>query len=251
MVEKGSLPKQKLDHAKNAYEAAQSAFTQAQLALISARTQVELLKTQEKIAIKKLADCEIKAPLDGVVSARHANAGEWANPGKPIFTVESLNPIEIKGNLSETYLTELKLGMPICVTLDMASRDLPKSLAGFETTLAQIAPIADSRQRTVEITVKAPNPEHKLKPGLFARMRVIFQRSDNALVIPGTCLLTQFKVPHVFVVENSHAQAREIKIGIKDGEFVEVLSGLSEDSKIVFSGQNQLAGNEKVSIHQK
>jgi len=239
VVKKGSLPKQKLDHAQNAYESAESAFTQAQLALISAHTQVQLLKTQEDIARKKLEDCKIIAPLDGIISARHANAGEWAMPGKPIFTVESLDPIEIKGNLSETYLSRLKSGLLVRIT---------SGPTVFETTIAEIAPIADARQRTVEITVKAPNPGLKLKPGLFARMRVIFQKADNTLVIPATCLLTQFDTPHVFVVEDDHAKVRKITTGIKDGEFVEVVSGLNEDSQVVFSGQNQLVGSERVSI---
>ncbi len=244
VVAKGSLPGQKLDHAINDHQAAVSGSVRAGLALAAARTRVELARTQVAMAKKKVADCEIRAPFDGVVTKRHANLGEWAAPGMPLFTVQAMDPVEVKGALSEIYMDQVRKGMPVLIFLDGA-KDL---IHGGETLVTEIAPLADPLRRTIVITVNMPNPGHRIKPGMFARMQVVFEKVPDALSIPVACLLTQYETPHVFVVEDETARAVEIRTGITQGEHIQVLSGLKPESLVVTLGKNQLAGGEKIAI---
>jgi multidrug efflux pump subunit AcrA (membrane-fusion protein) len=122
---------------------------------------------------------------------------------------------------------------------------------GYETTLKEIAAIADPRQRTVEVTVQIENPDHLLKPGLFARMDIIFRRTTGAMVIPEACLLKGHGKPRIFVIRGDRAEIRAIETGIREAEMIEVLSGLTMDSKVVSAGKDQLSGGDRVNIQQR
>ena len=247
---KDSLSKQQLDFAKNSYEIAQATFNQARIGLEIFENQVTLLETRVKIAEKKLSDCKIRAPFGGVISVRHANLGEWVKAGEPVFTLEADNPIEVKGHISEIYLTNLKIGMPVRVTIDGVNH-LPGSSRGYETKLTEIASVADPRQRTVEVTVQIENSNHLLKPGLFARMDVILKRATGALVIPEACIIKGHNSPRVFIIKENRAEMREIETGIREDEMIEVISGLQMDSQVVIAGKDQLVGDASVKIQKR
>jgi len=247
---KDSLSKQQLDFAKNSYEIAQAIFNQAKIGLKIFENQVILLETRVKIAEKKLSDCKIRAPFDGVISIRHANLGEWVKAGESVFTLEADNPIEVKGRISEIYLTNLKIGMPVRVTIDGVN-NLFGSSRGYETNLTEIASVADPRQRTVEVTVQIENANHILKPGLFARMDVIMRRAFEALVIPEACVIKGHNPPRVFIIKGNRAEIREIETGIRESEMIEVLSGLRMDSQVVTAGKDQLVGGQRVKIQKR
>jgi membrane fusion protein (multidrug efflux system) len=204
-----------------------------------------------KIAQKKVADCRITAAFDGVISIRHAHLGEWVNQGQKIFTLVQDDPIEIKGPLSEIYLGRLKLGMPVHVTVD---GDAATEKTVYQTMLKEISAVVDPRQRTADLTVQLDNHDHRFKPGLFARMKIIFNQTLQAApVIPHVCLLqdqcgSQAKV---FVVQDNRAEIREIEIGIKEGEMIEVLAGLEKDDVVVIAGQDRLKNGQIVAAQER
>ncbi|MBF0226047.1 MAG: efflux RND transporter periplasmic adaptor subunit [Desulfobacterales bacterium] len=244
----GSFPKQTFDHAKNAYDSALSEFIQSEIGLKILQNQVAYLGTQVKIARKKVSDCNITAPFAGFISERMANIGEWVSPGKALITLEKDNPIEIEGEISEIYLERIKTGMPIHIGFDGLSDAYLKSKGYSETVLKKISPIVDPTRRTLKLTVEIKNSDYKIKPGLYARMQVIFNKSSNAIVIPQTCIISGHDSPHVFIVNNNKSELKKITTGIKQEEFVEVTSGLSLDSIVVFGGQSRLLGGETVKV---
>jgi len=245
---RGSFPKQKFDHAQNMYEAALSAFKQAEIRLKILKNQVTSLETQVKIARKKISDCRIIAPFSCVISARLANTGEWVAPGKPIFILETDDPIEIEGEISEIYLERLEIGMPVRVAFDGMSKFCSETGGSCETVLTEISPVVDPRRRTLKVTVQLENPDHKLKAGLYARMQIIFDKANQTVVIPQMCIISRYDSPHIYVIKNNKAEIQKIETGIKEGEWVEVRSGLDLDSIVVYAGHNQLLGGEKVKL---
>ena len=248
LFKKGFAQQQQLDHSQNSFESAQAASIQAKIGLKILKTQVEFLNTQVMIAQKKVKDCLILAPFDGIISVRHANLGEWIKSGQAIFTIEKDNPIEVKGEISEIYLDKLYIGMPVRVVVD--GLYAPSSNQGriYETILKEIGATVDQKHRTIEITVQIDNLKHQLKPGLFARMQVIFTRKENVISIPQTSIVSKPDGYHVFIVKNDRAQLQKIKTGIKDDGMVEIISGLGKKDVIVSTGQNQLLGGEKINI---
>jgi RND family efflux transporter MFP subunit len=248
LFKKSFAQQQQLDHAKNAFESAQAAFIQAEIGLKILKTQVEFLKTQVMIAHKKVKDCLIIAPFDGIVSIKHVNLGEWVKSGDPIFTIEKDNPIEVKGEISEIYLDKLYIGMPVSVVVDGLYSPSNNQGRTYQTTLKEIGATVNLKHRTIEITVQIDNFKHQLKPGLFARIQVIFTRKKDVISIPQTSIISKPDGHHVFVIKNNRAQLQKIKTGIKDDEMVEIISGLDKKDLIVSAGQNQLLGGEKINI---
>lgn len=248
VFDKGSFPKQRVDHAKNAYESAAAVHAQAKVAENEAGNQVSLLEIQVKIAEKKVADCRIRAPFEGVITKRHASVGEWMSTGKSVFTIDSDNPIEIKGHISEKFIGKLSIGMPVRVTIDGVSAFCPQHEIGCEAVVSEIAPVADAKRGTVELTIRMPNEDFRFKPGLYARLQVILNRSQDTLAIPKTCILYEKNQTYVFIINDDKAHRREIQTGIVQGEMIEVISGLESGAKIVSAGQNQLKDNKKVNI---
>ncbi|MEW5736823.1 MAG: efflux RND transporter periplasmic adaptor subunit [Thermodesulfobacteriota bacterium] len=246
VVESGSFPKQKLDHAQNGFDAATAARSQAAAALSLAASQAALAETQVAIAKKRLADCRILAPYDGVVSQRLANLGEWIMPGKPVFAVEKVNPIEVKGDLSEVYLARTGISAPVEVSVDGAAG------GPWKTELSEIAPTADPRTRTVTVTARLKNPDRVFRPGMSARLKIILSRQKGALVIPSRCLLAADGGKQgdgkVFVVENGVARMRALTLGEPFREWITVVSGLSPEDRVVSWGQSKLKDGDRVIV---
>jgi membrane fusion protein (multidrug efflux system) len=248
LLKKGFTQQQKLDHSQNSFESAQAASIQAKIGLKILKTQVEFLTTQVMIAQKKVKDCLILAPFDGIISIRHANLGEWIKSGQPIFTIEKDNPIEVKGEISEIYLDKLYPGMPVRVVVDGLYSPSNNQGRSYETSLKEIGATVDPKHRTIEITVQIDNFKYQLKPGLFARMQVIFTRKEKVISIPQTSIISKPDGDHIFIIKNDRAHLQKIKTGIKDDGMVEIISGLDKKDVIVSTGQNQLSGGEKINI---
>jgi len=246
---KKSISKQQLDYAKNNFKIAQSNNNKAKIGIKRLKNKTKILETHLEIAKKRVLDCKIKAPFDGVISARHSNLGEWVKKGESIFTVEADNPIEIKGDISEIYLSELKLEMPVRIEVDGLNGS-SRETSLIEAKLDEISAVAHPRQRTVQITVKIDNSDHLLKPGLFARMKVIFQRSSNALVIPEVCLIKGHNAKRVFVINENRAEIINVETGIRQDEMIEIRSGLTIESRVVVRGKSSLIGGEEVTVQE-
>ncbi len=233
---------------------AQSALRLAQANQQQVQVRQDAVKAQEATVAQQRAtvanarlqieNASIKAPIDGVISARNTEPGQIAAPGQSVLTLIALDTVYFEASVPETSLASIKLGQSVDVKVDAYGE---KSFPG---KITRINPTGSATARTFNVRVEIPNSNGGLRPGLFARGNVIAERRQG-VVIPKDALLTSENKYAVFVAENGvTAVRREVKIGIQTPETVEILSGVRSGESVIVVGQDSLRDGSPIKIQQ-
>jgi len=221
LEKKGIVSTKDLDEARLRFEAARHA---------KARAEYELQKTS------------IAAPFSGIVTERNVNIGETVTPGKAVATVADFDPLVARFRVPETEIGPVKVGQP--VTLEIPSRENDTQYA----RVSLVSPVIDEGTGTVKLTAYLKNPGFEIKPGTFVRARVVAATHDSALTIPKRALVSEDDSHHVFMVASDTTSKVAVTPGITDGQYVEILSGLSAGDRVIIVGQGGLKPGDKVRI---
>lgn len=232
LQEAGLATRQASDEARTAEEAARAAVAAAQAQLDMAQT--------------RLAKALIRAPIDGVVSERNVNVGDYVeNMGSPapMFRIVDARVLELVAAVPSARMADLAVGQPLVFRSD--------ALPGkeFRGQVSFINPAADEASRTVKVKVEVPNQDGALRPGLFAKGRIVTGNRAGVLVVPRAALVswdTEGRAGTVFVLQGSTAHRRSVKTGAAAGEGVEVLEGLQAGEVVVTRGGFNLRDGDAV-----
>ncbi|KUK13380.1 MAG: efflux RND transporter periplasmic adaptor subunit [Synergistetes bacterium] len=224
LYEEEVVPKQQLDQIEGEYLIARAGLEAAKKKLEEVEAlikQLELTKSYHRIL----------APVSGVVSERKIEVGEIVSVTSPIFRISKISELKVKGSVPENYFYGVKIGMKAEVLVDI----YPEKHFLGEVRL--LSPTVDPKTRTGEIEVKINNQDLLLKPGMFARIKLDLQERE-VLFVPQQAL-RRFEGTgryYVFVVdENRRARIREITIGDRSGDRIEVVKGLSPQELVVLT----------------
>ena len=206
----------------------------------TARTQASVAL---KLAEKRLKDATIYAPISGIIAKRHLDLGGMAVPGAPLFEIVNIDTVIASVDVIETQLSQLTLNQEATIEIDGIDTPLSGSITFISPTL-------QAARRTASVEVSIENPVGKLKPGMFAKVRVPIKVHPAALLIPRVSLIENVntKTQHIFVVEANVSRRRLIEIGLLQGGVVEVVSGLMEGESVVTAGQHSLKDGEEVRV---
>ena len=210
--------------------------------LAIAEADVERAKAARSMAKERLDKTKIYSPLGGFVQEKKQAVGNYVRNGTPIFTIVQNHPLKLDFTIAEKDISRLKIGQDVMFTVD--------THAGQEFTgkLKTIYPALEDKTRTLQVEALVPNPQHVLKPGLFARVSLYTNVAMDTVVIPVTAIIYENSSTKVFVVEGDRAKEMKIRIGGKYGEFVEVVEGLVGGETIVVVGQRNLAQGVKLNV---
>ncbi len=203
-------------------------------------------------AAKNLNYAEIYSPIDGIVISREVEVGQTVVSSMNVanlYTIADLDNMQIVGNVDEADIGQVKVGQNVTFTVDAYPNDR------FDGTVTQVRlnPTTESNVVTYEVIVAAPNPEHKLIPGLTANLTIYITQEKNILIIPNQAL--QFiprKYPDVdylpsfepmpsarpykkqvwVLSDNNELKPVEIATGVTNGINTQVLSGLNSGDKV-------------------
>ena len=211
----------------------QSAVDQNAAALDVAQAQVALAQAQ-------LARMAVRAPFDGVAGLRKVNVGDYVKDGADLVGVEDLSSLWVDFRLPERYLGRLRPGQPVQLVVD--------ALPGrrFEARLQALESQLDADGRAVLARARLERPDPVLRPGMFARARVVFSVREAALVVPEEALVPQgdkqFIVLVVPAADGRGLVSRrvEARIGQRVAGRVELLGGVAEGDQVVLAGQARL-----------
>ena len=182
----------------------------------------------------RLSKTVIRAPFDGTVGLRMINIGDYATIGQQLVDVVRLDPLRVDFSIPETLLAQVKPGQNIDVSVGAYPDEV------FEGVVTAIAPLVDVSGHSVAIRARLPNPDLKLRPGLFARINVTLDVKPEALMIPEQAIWPIGQDKTVFVVEDGKAVQRVVKIGQRQAGAVEVVAGLSVGDEVVTAGQMKI-----------
>lgn len=179
----------------------------------------------------------IRAPIAGRVADREASVGESASdPGKPLMTIVNDSIVLATANVYEKDLAQIEIGQPVRVTVS----SLPNRIFNGRVTL--IGSLVQGQSRSLPVKAELENPDGALKPGLFAKMEIVTDRSyASALAVPKSALIDGNGKTLVFHQEKGNVyEPVEVELGRSVGNLVEVKSGVKDGDRIVTQGTTLL-----------
>lgn len=195
------------------------------------------LKVQEAalaLAQARLDKMRIKAPFSGVVGIRNVSVGDYVKEGQELINLEDISTLKIDFRLPESYLGQLKPGQ----TIEVSSDALPGQK--FEAVLDAVNPLVDTGGRAIESRAHLANTDGRLRPGMFVRVRLIFEQRSKVLLVPEQAIVPDTKTPFVFVVQEGKAMRVPVKTGTRRNAQVEIVEGLKAGDEVVTAGQMKL-----------
>jgi multidrug efflux pump subunit AcrA (membrane-fusion protein) len=223
------------DQSKEQYEVALAQARQNYAAVDVARTNVANAESQLALARKNLSYSLIPSPIDGFVSERTADLGEYVSPQQKVATIVRTNPLRIRIDIPEQAIPEVKVGQSVSVT---TSAWPDKNFAG---RVARIAPNVSAQSRTLTVEAEIENSSGTLKPGQFATVRILQERAEPAVLVPARAVVTEAGVSRVFVIKDGRAEQRVIQTGQTDGDLIEVKNGVTADEQVATSALERLS----------
>lgn len=183
------------------------------------------------------------SPINGVVTARNYDVGDMYSGQFPIVTVMQIDPVKLTINVSESYFTKLKKDMPVEVRFDVFGDEV------FEGKVTLVYPTIDEMTRTFTVEITLPNKDMRVRPGMFARVRVNFG-VENRIVIPDLAVVKQpgSGERFVYVYDNGKVVMNRIELGKRLGDEYELVSGVEEGTQVVVAGQSRLSNGSEVEV---
>jgi len=215
-----------------------------------AQAQLELARAQVQQAEASLRELRVQqeqtriySPLEGFVGTRYLDPGALVSPSVAILSVLNVNRLKTVVPVSERAIQQVRVGLPAEITVDAFPDQRHKG------TLTRITPFLNPETRSVDVEIEIANPNHTLKPGMFARVQIDARIPREALSIPRSALLTRGSQKGVYLLnEDMTTFFRSIQIGQIKGDVVEVVDGLREGDGIVSAGAQNLNEGDLVRL---
>lgn len=221
--------------------------------LDDARTALELSRSRQKaaeahlgLAERALADSTVRAPFSGLIARRHVSTGEYLSVGMPLFELVALDPIEVEFSVAEKDSSRIRLGQVVQITL----APFPDLI--FEAEVTMIAPTIEPITRTLRAKALFSNSEGRLKPGLFAHVRLGLESRRGVVMVPEESLVQRADGTVLFRLNDKDRVERLVVTpGVLREGWVEVEGDVKQGDVVVARGQEQIVDGALVSRRSK
>lgn len=207
-----------LQIAEGRYQDALEEVRNRQAVLAQRRSELALVRQQ-------LEDTTLRSPIDGVVRERLAFAGEFRAAGTPVVTVVRQHPLRLQLAVPERSASDLRVGQVVRVTVEGDEQ-------AYEGRVARLSPAITEGNRTLAIEAEVPNPEGRLRPGMFARAEVVTDETSS-IVVPQSALVVFAGVEKVLVVKDGTVREQRVRSGRRIGDRVEILEGVATGDLVI------------------
>ena len=207
-----------------------------------AENNLKVMEAAIALAAARLAKTEIRAPFSGLIGLRSISVGDYVKEGQDMVNLESIDPLKVDFRVPEMYLKQVQVGQKLEVTLD--------ALPGrkYEGMVSAINPLVDAAGRAIVIRAQVRNADTALRPGMFARVRLLTKDERDALVLPEQALVPQGEEQYVFRVIEGKAARTKVELGQRRDGRVEVVKGIAPGETIVTAGQLKLRDGTPVTL---
>jgi RND family efflux transporter MFP subunit len=240
LYSENAMSKQQYDGIQTQWEAAKAGLEQAQAALKSVKSQLD--------------DASVTAPIAGVIGIRNYEEGDMANPALPLVTIVQMDRVTVTFDATERDLGKLQVGQS--ATIKVKSYDDVE----FTGELVKISPVLDPLTRMAKVEIIIDNPDHRLKPGMFASIIVTVGNLDDVIIVPRYAVIENttaeriggkdeiIKNYYVFVEKADSVQQRKLHITYATDRVLAVNQGLQQGENIVIQGQQNLRDGSTVTV---
>ena len=225
-----TLAKSKFDRA---VDLAKSNFISGQ-AKDEAENNLRVAEAALALVEARLAKTEIKAPFSGIIGLRSVSVGDYVKEGADLVNLEAIDPLKVDFRVPEVYLRQVQAGQSLEIALDAYPN------RSFDGRVLAVNPLVDAAGRSVVIRAQVKNQDASLRPGMFARVRLITKDVSEALVVPEQALVPQGNEQFVFKVVDNRAVRTKVDVGQRRDGKAEILNGVAAGDIIVTAGQLRL-----------
>ncbi|MCZ2148837.1 MAG: efflux RND transporter periplasmic adaptor subunit [Bryobacterales bacterium] len=242
LVEQGIGAKSDLDQASARLQAMQAAYDSTINQTRNLQQEVERFKAQLDLQRKKLRDTTVRAPYAASVKDRQVTVGQYVRPNAPLLTLVKTDPIRLRIEVPERMAPWVKTGQQTKVSVEAyADRT-------FEGKLWRISPTVDQSKRTFVVEALIGNSKGELKAGSYARARIQTDKTERILVVPATAVSYVLGSNKTYVVNSGVIEARDVKLGDRFDQEVEIMEGLQNGETVATSSLARLDTGVKVVV---
>lgn len=202
--------------------------------------QMRIDEAAVQLARARLAKMTILAPFDGMLGLRRVSPGDYVSDGQDIVDLVDIDPIKVDFRVPEVFLSALGVGQQLGITVDA----LPGEI--YRGEVYAIDPQVDVNGRSILIRALVDNPELKLRPGLFARITLVTDRREDALLVPQSAIVPLGDKQFVYRLDDGAVALTEVRTGYRQSQRVEILDGLAAGDAVVVAGQIKLQDGARV-----
>lgn len=227
---------------------------QTETALEIAKAEVELARYRLEEARKARQQSQmdinrtkIPAPFAGLVAERFVEPGEFVRTGEPLVRLVDISSVIAEVRVVERDYARLAIGQSAGIRVDALSGEI------FTGKVIRVAPVLDVETRTAAVHVRVENPRSRLKPGMHSRVSVTIKASPASQVLPIASLVEVDGEAAVFVLRGTPTVARQqsVEVGLATNDYVEILSGVSPEDRVVTLGSHVVQDGEEVQVSDK
>jgi RND family efflux transporter MFP subunit len=231
--ERGLISKAALEDAEARHNSAVSQVAVAEAQLTSTQARLDELKIT-------LSNTSVLSPVNGFVGRRNLDPGAFAGTNTAILSLVDISIVRMIASIVEKDFKRIERGADAVVDVDAFPGE------SFTGQVSRLSPIFDPATRMAPIEIEVPNPGFRLKPGMYARVRLLAEHREAILTVPRAAVVDIGGRRGVYLADGDVARFRDVRTGISDDERIEVLEGLEEGARVVTTGALAIRDGERI-----
>jgi RND family efflux transporter MFP subunit len=204
---------------------------------------VEAARSHLQSSQAQVSYSQILSPIAGVVADRPLYAGEMATPGSALVTVMDISKVIARANVPQNQSASVRVGQPATIT----QMDTNQTVEGKVTV---VSPATDPNSTTIQVWVQADNPGETLKPGTSVHVAIMTEVIKATPVVPIAAILPgeEGGTACLVITADNIAHRRPVKLGVREGDKVQILNGVRPGEEVVIVGGIGLDDKAKVKV---
>lgn len=188
----------------------------------------------------KFEKAPVESPLSGVIGRVYVDKGSSVTPQTPVALVVDMDRVRVRLDVPEKYLPSVTVGQKADISVDAWPSDV------FNGTVVKVSPVVDTASRTAPVEIRIENADHRLKPGMFCRVRVVLEERKRVPAVTKEAVIVGERESIVYVAEGNIARRRVVTQGLREASDIEITEGLKEGDLVVVMGQQRLRDGMEV-----
>ena len=189
----------------------------------------------------------IESPIDGVIGTINVDVGTFVYPRdqfdkNPVAVVVRPGDMRVKLDVPERYVGDLSIGTPVEMKVDSIGESV------FPGTISSISALVDAKTRTARVEVSVPNPDGKLRHGMFGRIELAIEKKDDTLAAPYDAISWEGEKRFAYKLDGTHVRRLPVVTGLRNHKNVEILEGLKDGDVVVEGNLIELEDGKEVSV---